>query len=568
MMDQFLHILRFKALSFLKATFDLRTASVLRGLGSTAVFGAFAYGAYVLSYDLTQFVLEQTRVGLFLYHQFISMMLFVFFVAVNLGNIIVSYATIYRSSEVAFLMTKPVPHLTIFVLKFLDNFLYSSTTLFLMAFMALLGYGTYFGHSWYFFVGVMFFVLVPFMFLSACLAVLILMGIMRIAGRFGFRKVMAVIFGVYFFLIFLFFKVSNPIKLVEEVNRYYPNIDQYVERLSPRMWEFLPNHWVSEFLFWMARGDVGRALPYGILIPAITLGLFLIVLMVARHYYYRSWLVSLEVQSSALAPYHPHRVHWIDFRRGGLFPPQLEVFLKKEVFTFIREPSQWIHLLVMIVLTALFILSVRNLNLRLRVADVQLLTYLVLFAFGGFLTSSLALRFVFPMIGLEGQPFWSIRTSPVELWKVYALKFLTGFVVVLVISVLVAVASNTPFVRMSARRPLLLWFGLYQSLWTSLAVVGLNLGLGGSFANYQEKNPIRAASSQGATITFLFALLYLFLQVVIILVPLARYFSSLFHFTPFNMDVIVLPGTMLAVLSMAVTLLSVALGLRVLRRDF
>jgi hypothetical protein len=99
-MRVFLHILTYKLITFVKTTFDLRFVSVVRGIGSLIVFGGFAVGAYFLSSWITTFVLDQTRIGLYLFHRFISMMLFVFFVAVNLGNIVVSYATLYRSSEV------------------------------------------------------------------------------------------------------------------------------------------------------------------------------------------------------------------------------------------------------------------------------------------------------------------------------------------------------------------------------------------------------------------------------------------------------------------------------------
>jgi hypothetical protein len=148
-------------------------------VASSLVFCGFAYGAYTFAFSATRFMLEHTHTGLYLYHTFISMLLFVLFVAVNLGNIIVSYSTLYRSSEVSFLLTKPVSFTTIFILKFFDNFFYSSTTLFVVAFMVLFGYGSYFGYPWYFFAGVMIFVMIPFMFLSACLAVLILMAIMN-----------------------------------------------------------------------------------------------------------------------------------------------------------------------------------------------------------------------------------------------------------------------------------------------------------------------------------------------------------------------------------------------------
>ena len=42
------------------------------------------------------------HIGLYLYHRFLEMILFIFFIAVNLGNIIVSYSTLYKSSEVAY----------------------------------------------------------------------------------------------------------------------------------------------------------------------------------------------------------------------------------------------------------------------------------------------------------------------------------------------------------------------------------------------------------------------------------------------------------------------------------
>jgi hypothetical protein len=241
------HIFHYKLLSFFKTAFDKRAVSIVRGVASSVVFCGFAYGAYTFAYSATRFLLEHTHTGLYLFHTFISMLLFVLFVAVNLGNIIVSYSTLYRSSEVSFLLTKPVPFTTIFILKFFDNFFYSSTTLFVITFMALFGYGSYFGYPWYFFAGVMLFVMIPFMFLSACLAVLILMAIMKLAGRIGFRKVMAGLFALYFFFIYLFFNSSNPITLVENVNRYYPRIDAYLSHTAPGYLQYLPNQWIAQF---------------------------------------------------------------------------------------------------------------------------------------------------------------------------------------------------------------------------------------------------------------------------------------------------------------------------------
>jgi ABC-2 type transport system permease protein len=355
---------------------------------------------------------------------------------------------------------------------------------------------------------------------------------------------------------------------VEKLNRFYPNIDIYIAQSAPSIFKYLPNQWVADFLYFAARGEVMHALPYAGILLSVTIIAFCVCILVASRFYYRSWLISLQIQSAALSPYDPARRHFLDFRSDSVFPPQVEALVKKEFFLFFRESSQWIHLIVMIILAALFSVSVSHLNLRLRVMDVQLLTYLVLFAFDGFMVSSLALRFVFPMIGLEGQTFWALKSSPIKMSKILMTKFVIGFLPVLIIAEYIAISSNVPFVSMTGMRPLLMWFGIFSAFWISLTMVALNLGFGGFFANYFERNPIRAASTQGATLTFLSTLVYLFMLLVIILGPVSDYFALLFRSQTFHFGIIVIPGTLLAVVSYILSVFGLAVGLKAVQRDF
>ncbi len=567
-MGTFLHILKYKVLSFVKTTFDIRAVPIVRGIGSLLVFGGFASGAYILSHEITQYVLEVPRIGLFLFHRFIGMMLFVFFVSVNLGNIIVSYATLYRSPEVAYLLTKPVSYSTIFVLKFLDNFLYSSTTLFLVAFMVLVGYGTYFGYPWWGYVGLMVLVLIPFMFLSACLAVIILMTIMKIAGRIGFRRVMAILSGLYLIMVYMFFRFSNPIKLIEETAKYYPNIDINLAQLDPFFARFLPSQWVAEFLFFLSRGEFLRGLPMALLLLFVAAGMFVLCLLIANRFYYRSWLVTFQVQVESNQPKAHTKKKFFDFRSESVFSPVMESLLKKEYFTFFREPSQWIHLAVMMILILVFVSSIRGLNFILRVAELPALVYLVLYSFGGFLSASLALRFAFPMMSLEGGSFWALRSMPVRISKVYWTKFVIGFLLVLALGLLISYFSNKPFVRLTPANRMLLWFGLYSTFLISLTMTALNLGFGGYFVNYQERNPIRLASSQGATLTFLLTLIYLVLLVALFVFPLRGHFDAIFYRVPFNSAAIIPSLVVFSVLSAILVTVGIVVGQRSLRRDF
>src|SRR5712691_102676 len=165
-MAEILHILRYKLLSFIKVNIDLRFESIVKNVGSFIVYTGFSVGTFLFTRAVIAFLLEQVHIGQFLLHRFLSMLLYVFFLSVNVGNIIVSFSTLYKSNEVSYLLTKPLSHTNLFVIKFLDNFFYSSTTLFLIGLSVLLGYGSYFHHSWTFYGWAMMLLFIPFMLLA------------------------------------------------------------------------------------------------------------------------------------------------------------------------------------------------------------------------------------------------------------------------------------------------------------------------------------------------------------------------------------------------------------------
>ena len=565
-MKTFFHILKFKLLSFVKATFDRNVVTAVRGIGSLIVFGTFAVAAFALSYAITKYVVPQ--VGLAVYHRIVSMTLFVLFVSVNMGNIIVSYATLYKSAEVGYLFTKPVSFMQIFVLKFLDNFLYSSATFFLLVFMALLGYGTFFHYSLVTDLILMFLVFMPLLFLSACLGVLILMSLVKVASQFGFRKVVGGLAVVYVLIVAVFFKFSNPISMLEGAGSFRALSFTTDGGIAKGFLSYLPNNLASNVLFYLTRNNLLNALGEAALLLAMTVAMFIVVLLVGKRYYYRSWLMTFEFQAKSNTVASGRKVKLFDFRKMSRLSPQVESLVKKEYFQFFRDSSQWMHLALMMVLVLVFAISIRNLNVKLRVTEIQTVGYLILYAFAGFLSCSLALRFVFPSISIEGKSFWTQLSAPIRLRTIYTLKFAFGMGLVLLPALLTSVFSNIPFVRMSERRPLLMYFGVFSTFWVTLTLVSLNLGLGGYFANYQEKNPIRVASSQGATLTFLVSLVYLVTLVSIIIIPLRDYFQSLFQFMPFDMSVIVAPGTTLGMLSSGLSAFALVVGYRSLQRDF
>lgn len=560
-MRELLVVLNSRAQSFLKRAFELRWQTVMQNMASFLIFGGFAVAVFFVSRFATDYLLSQAHIGLFLFHRLLSMLLYVFFITVNLGNMIVSFSTLYKSQEVSFLMTLPISHAKIFLIKFVDNFFYSSSTLTLLGLAMLLGYGSYFDLPWYFYFFVMFFVMVPFMLIAGILAITSLMLLIKLGTRIGFRLLLALMIVAYGLLVYLYFNETSPMQLVEDVMKLWPNVNDYLGYLDPPFVKVLPSHWVAEFLYWSIHGDYARALPYFSLLFLTMLGLIALAGLVARRFYYESWLAVADLKAGGGTKPGGKKPA---FSFGqGILKPQWDALLRRDIVLFFREPGQWLHLLLMFLLLGMFLISLGTLKLTFAHPAMETVAFLIVYMFTGFLVTSIALRFVFPMVSLEGDTFWCVRTSPVQLKKLYWYKTLVAFAVVAFIGEVLTFSS----IYLFRHDVLLAAVGGISTLFISLTLVGLNVGTGSYFAMYKEPNPIRVASSQGASLTFLGSMVYLTLVVAVLLVPLNQYFAGIDFIRQSTLQWAFIPIAVIAALSIVVFALSTTVGLRAIGRD-
>lgn len=196
-MSQVFHILLYKLLAYLKLQKQLDLRVISRGLGVFFVYIAFAVGTYLFVNKVLQYTLTQTKIGLFLLHEFISMILFVYFVSVNIGNIIVAYSTLYKSDEVTYYMTKPIQPGKIFLIKFLDNFFYSSANFMVILLAGILAYAHYFKLGFITTIVILIFNFMPFTLTAGMIGVLFLLLILRVAIRIGLKPVIFFLATIY-----------------------------------------------------------------------------------------------------------------------------------------------------------------------------------------------------------------------------------------------------------------------------------------------------------------------------------------------------------------------------------
>ena len=206
-----MHILKYKLIANSRISFKLTFSDIFKEFGSIIVYAGFAAGAFLFSKFSLFILLEKLRIGQFLLHQFISIIFFIFFISINVGNIVVSWSTLYKSEEINYLFTKPIPAYRLFLIKFIDNIFYSSSTLLLILLSVFLGYIIYFDLSFPDLLFILFLNLLPFIITAASLGVIILLTIVKLASVIGPRNLITIMVVTYTGLIFVFFLILNAV---------------------------------------------------------------------------------------------------------------------------------------------------------------------------------------------------------------------------------------------------------------------------------------------------------------------------------------------------------------------
>ncbi|MCK5086932.1 MAG: hypothetical protein KAQ90_05395, partial [Melioribacteraceae bacterium] len=439
------------------------------------------------------------------------------------------------------------------IIKFLDNLFYSSSTLLLVLISLFLGYVTYFELSLFDFILITLFDLLPFIITAASLGVIVLLVLMKLASRIGIRPLIISLALIYAFFLFSFFKIVSPADLVIEVMKSYPNVDIFFGDLISPIIKLLPNQWFSESLYWTVRGDGFKSMNLIILQVIVAVITFSTALFLGKKWYYKTWLISFKFRRNTKKTFDKQ----MNFSSGG------SAIIKKDIILFLREPGQLIHFIILMALTFIFMISVSGVkSVFFMRTEIQTIIYIVIFLFNTLLISTLSLRFIFPLISLEGLAFWKLKTAPIKVIKLVNVKLLPFFVLVSSAAVLLSFFSNY------ATSPHLILYSIIIFIFISFVLIMMNFGMGVIFSKFKEKSAIRIASSQGASLTFLFSLIYMVFLVLVISVPVYIHFDMIKRHNIYNYALLNGAALIIIIVSFLGGLFFYWLGIRSLKKDF
>src|SRR5947207_11213812 len=171
----------------------------------------------------------------------------------------------------------------------------------------------------------------------------------------------------------------------------------------------------------------------------------------------------------------------------GAVPRELVL---KELRLFFRDTTQWSQLLLLAVLVVVYVFNIKFLPLKgdgmtFFLRNVVPFLNLVL---AGFVLASIAARFIFPGVSLEGRTLWLLRSSPMSVRDLLWSKFWVGTLPLLVLALVIVGVTNY-LLQVST-------FMFLVSVVTiaamTLALAGLALVSGHCFRNSRRRTPPRS----------------------------------------------------------------------------
>jgi ABC-2 type transport system permease protein len=140
----------------------------------------------------------------------------------------------------------------------------------------------------------------------------------------------------------------------------------------------------------------------------------------------------------------------------------------------------------------------------------------------GFVTSAVAVRFVFPAVSLEAEAFWIILSSPFSLREFLWAKFWSGLLPLLVLAEALTVLSNT----LLKVTPFMMVLSVVTVFMMTFGITSLGIGLGSVFPRFRHENVAQITTGFGGIVYMLVTMIFIGLIITLEAWPVYRIFMA------------------------------------------
>lgn len=481
---------------FLPLHHSLRNRFFPGGKPSMRTIGLFLFGTalavalFAVSLRVVGYFHRQNELGIILSMKIFQMAWTILLAMLIFSSMVSGVSALFLSKDNEVLFTAPVAPRQLYLMRYLTTMLYTSWMMVVFSFPVFSAFG------WLFKAGYLF---TPLLLLASLSTAAIANGIglctiILLVRFFPARRTRDIAFYLsllFSILLFLVFRLIRPEDLADPDK--FPDFMEYLGTLQTPASPLIPSSWASGLLLEFMRDHQVDWLLIGLLLLTP-----LVLYYLGQHLMERLFFSGFSKAQESFGGYR-------SFRRIRYRPAAFSWFARKELKMFIRDSSEWSQLFLIAALVVIYLYNFKVLPLERSPMPVVYLSNLIAYAnigLTGFLIASLAARFVYPSIGMEGEGFGLIRTAPLSLRRYMIYKYLFYTIPFVILAATLLIASNH---LLQITGPMQ-WISLITGIILTLSVVGMALGFGAVHADFTLENRAAVQGSFGA-ILFLFCAL-------------------------------------------------------------
>jgi len=536
-----------------------------RGLARPAVLSlltlAFWGGCFFLFVRVLDYFQTIGDFGPLLTQRLLLLLLSSFFLILLISNTVAGLTTFYLSEEVSLLLAAPLDFRRLHHARFAETLIQSSWMVLLFGLPAFLAYGLVYDAGPLFYAGSVA-MMIPFLVIPAAIGVLLVTGLVLIMPARRVRDAMLVGVGLLVGAAFLAVRLLRPEQLADRTGlvgftAFLVGLDE------PSPW--LPTTWAANVLIPLLRVEAGAPWFHLAMLYSTAAMLFLVSATLVEKTFVKAWSAAQQGRVHGGEDERPLS-RWLRALARPL-PRTPALLFVKDLTIFLRDASQWSQLILLLVLVVIYVYNFSALPitdgspLATVLRDVAALCNLGLAAF---VTTAVAVRFVYPMVSLEGRSWWILKSAPVALERIWWSKFWIGCVPLSFFGlVLVGITNHLLGV------PATLTALFVATLLPMIAViVAMGLAFGAVYPRLDTQNAAHIATGFGAIVYMVSSLGFIALVVALEAWPVSRLFWRSSAVLPFDGRHAVLAGGLFAatgVVLLSGFVIARRIGLRAMR---
>lgn len=512
-----------------------------------AVFWLCVFG---VTYRLLTYFRNVPEIGTLLAAKLLGLVLVSFFGLLLLSNVITALSTFFLARDLDLLVGTPVDWLSVYGAKLIETLVNSSWMVVLMAFPIFTAYGiAYDGGWWYPLVAIA--AVIPFLIIPAAVGAAVTLLLVNIFPARRTRDILSVITVLAAGGVILAFRLLRPERLARPEG--FRSLVDFLSVLRTPTSPWLPSDWVQTGVLGWLRYEPD-ALPF-YLLWSTAAALVVMGAILHRTLYAAGFSKSQEGSGRTTARGRARSRMLLN-----ILPATRRELVLKELRLFFRDTTQWSQLILLVVLVVVYVLNIRFLPLRgdgitFFLANIVPFLNLVL---AGFVLASIAARFIFPSVSLEGRTWWLLKASPLSMRDLLWAKFWVGTMPLLALAL--AIVFTTDVLLEVSEFMTAVSIGTITLL--TFAISGLAIGAGTMFPQFETENAAQIPTSFGGLIFMMTAISLIGAVIVLEARPVYTYLLARSFGSPIDPTEMIIAFSAAAALCLTATLAPIHLAVR------